>query len=63
MKIILLVILALTVVAIIVFISVCHCMDNTTGYDEMWEFDNCYYKGNCLMDCAYRSECPFYSYS
>lgn len=31
--------------------------------NEMWEFNNCHYKGNCLMDCTYRSECPFYSYS
>ena len=34
------------------------------GYenDTVWSFDNCDYKGDCLRDCPYREECPFYTY-
>lgn len=54
--------LALAIGAMAVFISACNFISDMPEYDEMWEFDNCHYKGNCLTDCAYRSECPFYSY-
>ena len=55
--------LVLAIVVVVVFTSACNSIDDMPEYDEMWEFDNCHYRGNCLMDCAYRSECPFYSYS
>lgn len=55
--------LALAIVATVVFIYVCNSIDDMPEHDEMREFDNCHYKGNCLTDCTYRSECPFYSYS
>lgn len=25
-------------------------------------FDRCSYRGNCLTDCTYRADCPYYSY-
>lgn len=34
--------------------------DNTN--DEPWSFNNCDYRGDCLRDCPYRMECPFYTY-
>lgn len=32
------------------------------GNEELWSFDNCHYRGNCLLDCPHRIDCPFYTY-
>lgn len=54
--------LVLAIVAVVVFTSACNSISDMPEYDEMWDFNSCHYRGNCLMDCTYRSECPFYSY-
>lgn len=36
--------------------------NNTESRDEPWSFQSCGYRGNCLTDCCYRNDCPYYSY-
>ena len=33
-----------------------------TNNDKSWSFEGCSYRGDCITDCTYRAECPFYSY-
>lgn len=34
----------------------------STDNDKSWSFEGCSYRGDCITDCTYRAECPFYSY-